>query len=131
LERKPEDLEPASWSSPLSRETHSIDDARLPNAQDVYDHVLRVSEWSESLCDLIATIRETQLSIQSNRLNTIMKKVTSSAAIIAVPAAITGFYGQNIPCPSFAQASGVWISTLAILVISSTLYLLFKRRDWL
>ena len=118
-------------SSLMRRETHSVDDALLPYFQDVYDHVLRVSEWSESLRDLIATIRETQLSIQSNRLNTIMKKVTSWAAIIAVPTAITGFYGQNIPYPGFAQASGFWISTLAILVISGTLYLLFKRRDWL
>ena len=42
-----------------------------------------------------------------------------------------GFYGQNIPYPGFGQASGVWVSTLAILVISATLYVLFKRRDWL
>ncbi|MGW3960621.1 magnesium transporter CorA family protein [Amycolatopsis sp. NPDC005003] len=107
------------------------DDTLLPYFQDVYDHVLRVTEWTESLRDLIATIRETQLSIQANRLNTIMKKVTSWAAIIAVPTAITGFYGQNIPYPGFGQASGVWVSTLAILVISATLYALFKRRDWL
>ncbi|WP_352248174.1 CorA family divalent cation transporter [Amycolatopsis nalaikhensis] len=60
-----------------------------------------------------------------------MKKVTSWAAIIAVPTAITGFYGQNLPYPGFGQASGVWVSTAAILVISATLYALFKRRDWL
>lgn len=107
------------------------DDTLLPYFQDVYDHVLRVTEWTESLRDLIATIRETQLSIQGNRLNTIMKKVTSWAAIIAVPTAITGFYGQNIPYPGFGSTSGVWVSTLAILVISATLYALFKRRDWL
>ncbi|MEV4143821.1 magnesium transporter CorA family protein [Amycolatopsis sp. NPDC049691] len=107
------------------------DDTLLPYFQDVYDHVLRVTEWTESLRELIATIRETQLSIQGNRLNTIMKKVTSWAAIIAVPTAITGFYGQNIPYPGFGQTSGVWVSTLAILVISATLYALFKRRDWL
>ncbi|MEU4524690.1 magnesium transporter CorA family protein [Amycolatopsis sp. NPDC024027] len=107
------------------------DDTLLPYFQDVYDHVLRVTEWTESLREMVATIRETQLSIQGNRLNTIMKKVTSWAAIIAVPTAITGFYGQNIPYPGFGQASGVWVSTLAILVISATLYASFKRRDWL
>ncbi|MEQ0557973.1 magnesium transporter CorA family protein [Amycolatopsis sp. NEAU-NG30] len=107
------------------------DDTLLPYFQDVYDHVLRVTEWTESLRELIATIRETQLSIQGNRLNTIMKKVTSWAAIIAVPTAITGFYGQNIPYPGFGQASGVWVSTVAILLISATLYVLFKRKDWL
>ncbi|MDS0134695.1 MULTISPECIES: magnesium transporter CorA family protein [unclassified Amycolatopsis] len=107
------------------------DDTLLPYFQDVYDHVLRATEWTESLRELIATIRETQLTIQGNRLNTIMKKVTSWAAIIAVPTAITGFYGQNIPYPGFGTASGVWVSMLAILIISATLYALFKRRDWL
>ena len=103
----------------------------LPYYQDVLDHVLRVSEWTESLREEIATIRETQLSLQGNRLNTIMKKVTSWAAIIAVPTAITGFYGQNVPYPGFAQTWGVWMSTVAIVVLSGVLYVLFKRRDWL
>ncbi len=47
------------------------DDTLLPYFQEVYDHVLRVTEWTESLREMIATIRETQLSIQGNRLNTI------------------------------------------------------------
>ena len=58
--------------------------------QDVYDHVLRATEWTESMRDLVATIVETNLTIQGNRLNVITKKVTSWAAIIAVPTAITG-----------------------------------------
>ncbi|WP_352248177.1 CorA family divalent cation transporter [Amycolatopsis nalaikhensis] len=40
------------------------DDTLLPYFQDVHDHVLRVTEWTESLREEIATIRETQLSIQ-------------------------------------------------------------------
>jgi magnesium transporter len=107
------------------------DDALLPYYQDVYDHVLRVSEWTESLRDLVTTIRETQLTIQGNRLNTIMKKVTSWAAIIAVPTAVTGFYGQNVPYPGFQQTWGFWVSTAAIVVIAGALYLVFRRRDWL
>jgi magnesium transporter len=43
-----------------------------------------------SLRDLVTTILETNLTIQGNRLNVITKKVTSWAAIIAVPTAITG-----------------------------------------
>ena len=70
-----------------------------------------IPEWTESLRDLVTTIRETQLNLQGNRLNTIMKKVTSWAAIIAVPTAITGFYGQNVPYPGFQQVTGFWVST--------------------
>ena len=52
---------------------------------DLYDHVLRASEWTESLRDMVTTIFETNLSLQDARLNTVMKKLTSWAAIIAIP----------------------------------------------
>jgi magnesium transporter len=103
----------------------------MPYFQDVYDHVLRATDWMDSLRDLIATLLETNVGLQGNRMNMIMKKVTSWAAIIAVPTAITGFYGQNIPFPGFAESWGVWVSTSAIIVISFTLYFAFKRNDWL
>jgi magnesium transporter len=118
-------------NSLLRRDDRIVDQAMTPYFQDVYDHVLRASEWTESLRDLVTTIRETQLNIQGNRLNLIMKKVTGWAAIIAVPTAITGFYGQNVPYPGTGQAWGFWTSTLLILVIGGGLYALFKRRDWL
>jgi magnesium transporter len=64
-------------------------------------------------------------------MNLIMKKVTSWAAIIAVPAAVTGFYGQNVPFPGFGQASGVLTSVALIVSISAALYVVFKRKDWI
>lgn len=108
-----------------------VDEALTPYYKDVYDHVLRASEWTESLRDLVTTIRETQLNLQGYRLNMIMKKVTSWAAIIAVPTAVTGFYGQNVPYPGFQEPWGFWASTIAIIVLSAGLYALFKKRDWL
>jgi magnesium transporter len=118
-------------NSLMRRDHHLVDETLTPYYQDVYDHVLRASEWTESLRDLVTTIRETQLSLQGNRLNMIMKKVTSWAAIIAVPTAITGFYGQNIPYPGFDRQWGFWLSTAVIVVLSAALYVMFKRRDWL
>ncbi|MHB1172504.1 MAG: magnesium transporter CorA family protein [Lacisediminihabitans sp.] len=115
----------------LRRDLDAIDPAMMPYFQDVYDHVLRVAEWTESLRDLVTTILETNVSIQGNRMNMIMKKVTSWAAIIAVPTAITGFFGQNVPFPGFATVGGLWLSVGLMLVISVTLYLGFKKRDWL
>ena len=70
-----------------------------PLYADLYDHVLRASEWTESLRDMVSTVFETNLSLQDARLNTVMKKLTGWAAIIAVPTAITGFYGQNVNYP--------------------------------
>jgi magnesium transporter len=85
----------------LRRDLEVLDPAMQPFLQDVYDHVLRVSEWTESLRDLVTTILETHISIQGNRMNLVMKKVTSWAAIIAVPTAVTGFFGQNVPFLGF------------------------------
>ena len=97
-------------NSLMRRDLHVLDEAMAPYYQDVYDHVLRATEWTESLRDLVTTILETNLTIQGNRMNLVMKKVTSWAAIIAVPTAITGFYGQNVPYPGFAAHWGFWFS---------------------
>jgi magnesium transporter len=109
-------------NSLLRRDLGLVDEAMGPYFRDVYDHVLR---------DLVSTILETNLTIQGNRLNSVMKKVTSWAAIIAVPTAVTGFYGMNVPYPGFAQQSGFVSSVVLVVALSGGLYLLFRRLDWL
>ncbi|MFC6086060.1 magnesium/cobalt transporter CorA [Sphaerisporangium aureirubrum] len=118
-------------NSLMRRDLDIVSPEMAPYYQDVYDHVLRVSEWTESLRELVGNVYETHLNLQSNRMNDIMKRVTSWAAIIAVPTAITGFYGQNIPYPGFAHAAGFWTSTMLIAVISVALYLVFRKNEWL
>ncbi|WP_223693726.1 magnesium transporter CorA family protein [Leifsonia poae] len=115
----------------MRRDLETIDTTMVPYFQDVYDHVLRATEWTESLRDLVTTILDTNIGLQGNRMNLVMKKVTSWAAIIAVPTAITGFYGQNLPYPGFATEWGFWWSSALIVVISLGLYATFKWRDWL
>jgi magnesium transporter len=115
----------------MRRDVGLVHAEMTPYYQDVYDHVLRAAEWTESLRDLVATIVETNLTIPGNRLNIITKKVTSWAAIIAVPTAITGFYGQNLPYPGFARESGFLTSSILIVLLSGGLYVAFRRKDWL
>jgi magnesium transporter len=115
----------------LRRDLETIDPGMTAYFQDVYDHVLRATEWTESLRDLVTTILETNISIQGNRMNLIMKKVTSWAAIIAVPTAITGFFGQNLNFLGFGTVWGVWMSISLIVLTSFALYISFRRRDWL
>jgi magnesium transporter len=118
-------------NSLMRRDLKIVNDEMTPFYQDVYDHVLRATEWTDSLRDLVTTILETNLTIQGNRLNTIMKKVTSWAAIIAVPTAITGFYGQNVPYPGYGHPLGFWTSSALTVVMSLVLYVAFRRRDWI
>jgi magnesium transporter len=98
---------------------------------DLYDHAIRAAEWSESLRDMLTSIFETSLSLQDARLNIVMKKLTAWAAIIAVPTAVTGWYGQNIPYPGFGHPAGVITSTVLIVGIAVGLYITFKRKDWI
>ena len=67
--------------------------------RDLCDHVIRANEWNDCLRDVVATMFETRLSLADARLNQIVRKLSGWAAIIAVPTAVTGFYGQNVPYP--------------------------------
>lgn len=98
---------------------------------DLYDHVLRAAEWTESLRDMVTSVFETNLSLADTHLNEVMKKLAGWAAIIAVPTAITGWFGQNIPYPGFQQPFGLLLSVLLIAACSLALYAVFKRRGWL
>jgi magnesium transporter len=115
----------------ITRRDSHLNEGLRPYFEDLYDHVLRAAEWTESLRDMVSSVFETNLSLQDARLNTIMKKLTAWAAIIAIPTAVTGFYGQNVPYPGFAQHSGFITSSAIMVVLVGLLYLMFKRKDWL
>jgi magnesium transporter len=118
-------------NSLMRRDLQTVDEPLHPYYQDLYDHVLRATEWTESLRDLVTTILETNLTIQGNRMNIITKKVTSWAAIIAVPTFVTGLYGMNVPYPGFGRPWGVEASFGFMVVMAAVLYVVFKRKDWL
>jgi magnesium transporter len=115
----------------IRRDLDVVDDRMAPYYQDVYDHVLRVGEWTESLRDLVATILETNLTLQGNRLNEVMRKLTAWAAILAVTTAVTGFYGQNVPYPGFGKPAGFYASITILVGLTGALYVGFKKRGWL
>lgn len=118
-------------SALMRREHSTVSEDLYPYYQDVYDHILRVSESTDSLRDLVSTIVETNLSLREFRQNEIVKKVSGWAAIIAVPALITGYYGMNVPYPGSQQTWG-FVGSVVVLVLSSVgLYALFRQRDWL
>jgi magnesium transporter len=115
----------------LARRDSDVPHELRPYFDDLYDHVLRAAEWTESLRDMISSVFETNLSLQDARLNTILKKLTSYTALIAIPTAVTGFYGQNVPYPGFGQHSGFLSSVVIITVLAGSLFLAFKRAGWL
>lgn len=108
-----------------------VPEGLVPYFQDVYDHVLLSAEDTETARDLVTSILDTDLNEQSTQLNEITKKLAGWAAIIAVPTAVTGFYGQNVPYPGFSKEWGFAVSSTVIVVLSGGIYLALKRRGWL
>ena len=118
-------------STLVHREIDVVAPELQPYFQDLYDHVLVVSESADSLRDLVTSLVEANLSLRDYRQNQVMKKVSSWAAIIAVPTLITGWYGMNVPYPGSQERVGVVVATALMGLLSLGLYVLFKRRDWL
>jgi len=98
---------------------------------DVADHVAHAADFANSQRDVLASLYDTSLSLADVRLNMIMKKLSAWAAIIAVPTLITGFMGMNVPYPGNGTPAGV-IAAIAVMIAAVlTLFVLFKRNDWL
>jgi magnesium transporter len=121
----------------LSRE----EDSGGPDAQartemverlrDLRDHVVRANEWNDSLRDVVATMFETGLSLADANLNQIVRKLSGWAAIIAVPTAVSGFYGENVPYPGYGEWWGFLVSLAATVLLAVGFYTVFKRKGWL
>ena len=102
-----------------------------PYLRDVAGEASRVSAGVEAQRELVTQIVDVNITLRDYRQNTVMKKVTSWAAIIAVPTLVTGWYGMNVPYPGSGHTWGVITSTAVSLGASGILYLTFRRRDWL
>ena len=50
--------------------------------QDVYDHIVRVTDSIDTYRDLVSSALDSYLSLQGNRLNQIMKMLTIASIIL-------------------------------------------------
>lgn len=99
--------------------------------QDVYDHILRVTDEIDVLRELVSDVIDAHLASVSNRLNEVMKVLTSLATVLLVLTVVTGFFGQNwqfIPYDSVPVFWGAMALTV-LLAGGATVY--FRRRGWL
>jgi magnesium transporter len=116
----------------LRREADCLGDAAIVHLQDVYDHVLRVTDWIETQRDLLTGLLEADLAVVSNRLNQVMKRMTSWGAILLGSTLIAGIYGMNFThMPELDWVFGYPLALLSMLALTIFLYTWFKRRDWL
>jgi magnesium transporter len=80
----------------LARDSYEpIAEGRRVYFRDVYDHLVRIHDLTESLRDLISGALDTYLSAISNRTNDIMKMLTLVTVMFLPVSFLTGFFGMN------------------------------------
>ena len=103
-----------------------------PYFRDVMDHVIRTTELTDNVRDLLTSARELQLAQVANRQNVVMKQLTAWAAIILIPTLIAGIYGMNFQhMPELEWAFGYPFALGLMSVTAYLLYRSFRKREWL
>ena len=116
----------------LRREGEYLDEESLVLMQDVYDHILRVSELVESQRELLTGLLEAHLAVVSNRMNRVMKVTSSWGAIILGATLIAGIYGMNFQnMPELQWHYGYFIALGLMGLLTVSLVWWFKKQDWL
>jgi magnesium transporter len=100
--------------------------------QDIYDHLIRVVESIGDYQDLASGALEANLTVASNRVNTVARNLAGYAAIFAVITMISGIYGMNFEyMPELGWRFGYLWALGLMAVGAGGLWLYFKRKDWL
>ncbi len=115
----------------LREDLDLVVDGLRPYFRDVDDHARRATETVELARERISGALDADLNEQSNALNDTTRKLAAWAAIIAVPTALTGFFGQNLPYWGYETRGGFVASMVLIVVSGVLLYWYLKRRGWL
>jgi len=98
-----------------------------PYLRDVYDRMARITDLLDSFRDESATVLELHLTMASNRLNEVIKRLTVIATVGLPLTVITSYYGMNFAMPEFKWAGG-WVYALALMLASAVGTLVYLRR---
>ncbi|POX40468.1 magnesium transporter CorA [Streptomyces sp. Ru73] len=100
--------------------------------RDVADHLARVNEQVIGFDDLLNSILQANLAQATVAQNEDMRKITSWAAIFAVPTMIAGIYGMNFKyMPELHWKFGYPAVLMVTVVICFGIHRGFKRNGWL
>jgi magnesium transporter len=109
----------------------AVEEPLVPYFQDLYDHLVRVLDTIDLYREMLAAALDANLSVTSNNLNVIVKRLTAFTVILMIPTLIAGIYGMNFHVmPELSWPFG-YFAALGLMVLASfAAYLYFKARDW-
>jgi Mg2+ and Co2+ transporter CorA len=129
----------------MARRVHSIPETDKPLIAQLADRFEMVrsmadgqKEFVHGVIEFYQTRTSTHLTIAAENLanltvqqNDDMRRITAWVAIIAVPTAVTGFFGMNVPYPGFGHRAGFVVSVVIMLIVAAVLFGIFKTKKWL
>ena len=114
------------------RDDPVVDQTLVPYFTDVVDLLLRLTDTVDTQRELLSAALESYLTLQSNALNEIMKRLTALTVTIMLPTLIAGVYGMNFTLtPSQDAPWAFWYAIGLMVLVAAATLVWFRRRDWL
>ena len=100
--------------------------------QDVFDHLIRVADTIDTLRDMLSSTMDAYLSVSANRMNQVMKRLTSISTILMSVTLIAGIYGMNfVLMPELRWRFGYVFALLSMVAVGLALYVYLKKVKWI
>uniref|UniRef100_UPI000470F1CC CorA family divalent cation transporter n=2 Tax=Bacillaceae TaxID=186817 RepID=UPI000470F1CC len=98
---------------------------------DIYDHLLKLTSMVEANRDMTSDMRDNYLSINANRMNSIMMTLTIISSIFIPLTFVVGLYGMNFDhMPELHWHYGYYIVLGIMTLMTIGMILWFKRKGW-
>lgn len=114
------------WNTPL------IGQHTKTYLRDLVDTTMQMTDRMDYAREMIQSLTDTYLSMQSNQLNLQMRLLTVITIIFMPLTLLTGIYGMNFDnMPELHTEYGYYVLLMVMVLIVVTLLVLFKRKRWL
>jgi magnesium transporter len=114
-----------------------IDEGDRVYFRDVYDHLVRMHDITESLRDLVSGTLDSYLSVINNRMNEVMKTLTIITTLFMPISFLTGFFGMNFFQPvepslaSWTNSLAFGVAMVLMLSVPIGMFAWMIRRGWM
>ncbi len=98
--------------------------------RDVYDRLSRIYELIETARDLLGNALDTYLSVQSNRLNEVVKRLTIISTIFLPISFIVGWGGMNFRIMPFDNPTVFWLVNASLIIVPLMMLYYFRHKRW-
>jgi magnesium transporter len=104
----------------------------LPYMRDVHDHFVRVGDLADSYRDVVTSALDAYLSVQSNRMNEVMKTLTLISTVMLPLTFIAGVYGMNFEhMPELRWTYGYPYAVALMVGVTVAAVAWFHRKGWM